>query len=80
MHGIVEVCETTADTRTRLSNLTDIELVRYLEDVECSIKSGFEHAIYFQEWSVGTDILRMRGYEILSPNDLKNIKEYLGGR
>lgn len=80
MFGITEVTETTADTRKRLSNLTDVELVKYLQDVDQSIKAGFEHAIYFQEWSVGSDILRLRGYEILGPSDIDKIAEYLGGR
>ena len=73
MYGITEVVETTADTRKRLSNLTTAELIKYLQDVDKSIKSGFEHAIYFQEWSVGVDILRLRGYIILSPKDLEEI-------
>ena len=74
---ITEVCETTADTRTRLNNKTTKELVDYLQNVENSIKSGFEHTIYFQEWSVGCDILRKRGYTILKPSDLKQIKEMI---
>ena len=71
--GIPEVVETTADTRTRLSNKTTKELVDYLIDVDKSIKAGFEHAIYFQERSVGSAILRKRGYEILGPSDLYNL-------
>ena len=65
--------ETTADTRTRLSNKTTKELVDYLIGVDKSIKAGFENAIYFQEWSVGSDILRKRGYGILGPSDLYNL-------
>lgn len=71
--GILEVVETTADTRTRLSNKATKELVYYLIGVDKSIKAGFENAIYFQEWSVGSDILRKRGYKILGPSDLYNI-------
>ena len=70
-----EVVETTADTRTRLSNKTDNELIKILIDIDASIRAGFDHAIYFQEWSVGTDILRKRGYGYLSPTDLKAIAE-----
>ncbi len=71
--GIPEVVETTADTRTRLSNKTTKELVDYLIRVDKSIKAGFENAIYFQEWSVGSDILRKRGYEIHGPSDIYNL-------
>lgn len=70
MFGITEVVETTADTRKRLSNKTDKELMELLISVDNSIKEGWDHAIYFQEWSVGTDILRQRGYGYLSPNDI----------
>ena len=70
-----EVTETTADTRTRLSNKTDNELIKLLLKVDHSIRAGFDHAIYYQEWSVGTDILRQRGYGYLRPSDLKAIAE-----
>lgn len=66
-----EVTEATADTRKRLSNMTDVELIKFLIGVETSIHAGFEYAIYYQEWSVGSDILRKRGYEILGPSDLR---------
>ena len=55
-----EVTEATADTRKRLSNKTDNELIKLLLDVDHSIRQGWDHAIYYQEWSVGTDILRQR--------------------
>ena len=71
--GIPEVVETTADTRTRLNNKTTKELIDYLIGVDKSIKAGSENAIYFQEWSVGSDILRMRGYEIHGPSDIYNL-------
>ena len=71
--GILEIVETTADTRTRLSNKTTKELVNYLIGVDKSIKAGFENAIYFQEWSVGSDILRKRGYKIHRPSDIYNL-------
>jgi hypothetical protein len=66
-----EVVETTADTRKRLSNKTDNELIKILVDIDRSIRTGFDYAIYYQEWSVGTDILRLRGYGYLRPSDLK---------
>ena len=75
-----EIVETTADTRRRLSNKTNVELVKFLIDVDRSIRGGFEYAIYFQEWSVGSDILRRRGYEILGPSDLKKIAKDLNIR
>lgn len=71
--GIPEVVETTADTRTRLSNKSTKELVDYLIGVDKSIKAGFENTIYFQEWSVGSDILRKRGYKIHRPSDIYNL-------
>ena len=71
--GIPEVIETTADTRTRLSNKSTKELVDYLIGVDKSIKAGSENAIYFQEWSVGSDILRKRGYKIHGPSDIYNL-------
>lgn len=70
-----EVVETTADTRKRLSNKTDNELIRILVDVDRSIRAGFDYAIYYQEWSVGTDILRLRGYGYLRPSDLRGLAE-----
>lgn len=75
MIGIPEVIETTADTRRRLSEKTDNELIKLLVSVDKSIHEGFEHAIYFQEWSVGTDILRLRGYGYLSPRDIRTLAE-----
>lgn len=73
MIDIIEVCECTADTRKRLSEKTDVELIKLLLSVDHSIREGWEHAIYYQEWSVGTDILHQRGYGYLSPSDLKAI-------
>lgn len=80
MIGIPQVVETTADTRTRLSNKTTPELIKFLLDVDHSIRAGFEHAIYFQEWSVGTDILCRRGFVILGPSDLQNLAKDLNIR
>lgn len=73
MFGISETVEKTRETRERLNSKTDQELIQYLISVDESIKAGFEHAIYFQEWSVGTDILKSRGYKILGPKDLYNL-------
>lgn len=73
MFGITETVEKTNETRKRLNMKNDQELIAYLIDVDKSIKAGFEHAIYFQEWSVGTSILKNRGYEILRTTDLYNL-------
>jgi len=70
---IPEVTETTKETKNRLNKKDDQELIDFMINVDQSIKAGFEHAIYFQEWSVGSDILRKRGYEILGPSDLYNL-------
>ena len=75
MIGIPQVTETTGDTRRRLSEKTDNELIKLLVSVDKSIREGFEHAIYFQEWSVGTDILRLRGYGYLTPKDVRTLAE-----
>lgn len=71
---ITEVVETTRETRDRLNKKDDQELIKFMIDVDQSIKAGFEHAIYFQEWSVGHDILRSRGYEIFTTEDLYNLR------
>ena len=80
MFGIPEVVETTADTRTRLSEKTTSELIKFMLDVDQSIRAGFEHAIYFQEWSVGCDVLRKRGFVILGPSDLEKLAKDLNIR
>lgn len=69
------VTETTADTRKRLSEKTDNELIKILISIDRSIREGWDYPIYYQEWSVGTDIMRIRGYGYLSPNDLKALAE-----
>ena len=70
-----EVIETTADTRKRISNMTDNEVIKLLLEVDRSIRAGFTYGIYFQEWSVGTDILRQRGYGYLTPSELNQLAE-----
>ena len=77
MYGIPEVLECTADTRHRLEKKTNRELILFLESVDHSIREGFEHAIYFQEWSVGVDILRKRGYGYLSPREIRTLAKEL---
>lgn len=68
-----ELLRTDRDIRSKLIQKTDTELIKHLQSVDKSIKAGFEYASYFQEWSIGTDILRERGYEILGPSDLYNL-------
>lgn len=70
MTKILEVCENTCETRKKLEKKSDEEIISILKNVDRSIKNGNEFAIDYQRWSVGSDILRKRGYEILSPSDL----------
>lgn len=67
---IEDTIETTADTRKRLSNKTDKELFKILIEADRDIQNGRHFASTYQEWSVGTDILRQRGYGYLSPKDI----------
>lgn len=71
--GIPEVCESTAETRKRLEKKNNKELISFLKSVDRSIQAGFPHAIYYQEWSVGTDILRKRGLGNLSPRQIREL-------
>lgn len=73
MAKILEVCESTRETRKKLEKKSDEEIIDILKDVDQSIKNGNEFAIDYQRWSVGSDILRKRGYEILGPSDLYNL-------
>lgn len=73
MTKILEVCESTRETRKKLEKKSDEEIINILKDVDQSIKNGNEFAIDYQRWSVGSDILRKRGYEIFGPSDLYNL-------
>ena len=70
MIGIPEVIETTKETRKKLEKLTDKELIKKMIDVDQSIRAGFPHNIYYQEYSVGMDILRKRGFKIYTKEEL----------
>lgn len=70
MIKIPEIVEETKDTRKKLEKLTDKELIEKMIDVDRSIRSGFPHNIYYQEYSVGMQILRKRGYEIYTKEEL----------
>jgi len=72
-----ELMRTDRDVRSKLIEKTDVELVKHLQDVDQSIKAGFEYASYFQEWSVGTDILRRRGYKIITTDDIHQLAKDL---
>ena len=61
------------EVRKELMKKSDEELIRKMQDVDQSIKAGFPYASYFQEWSIGIDILRQRGYNITRTNDIYNL-------
>lgn len=67
---IYDLGKSDKEVRAKLEKKTDTELIKHLQNVDQSIKSGFEYASYFQEWSIGTDILRKRGYEVLRTKDI----------
>lgn len=70
MIGIPETMETTKETRQKLEKLNNKELIKKMIDVDQSIRAGFPHNIYYQEYSVGMDILRKRGFEIYTKEEL----------
>ena len=74
MIGIPEVVESTKETRKKLEKMSDKELIEKMIDVDQSIKAGFPHNIYYQEYSVGMDILRKRGLEINTRKELYKIR------
>ena len=74
---IPEFVECAADTHKRLSNKPSAELINYLIGVARSIRSGHTNSIYYQEWSVGIDLLRRRGFVITCVDDLKDITKGL---
>jgi hypothetical protein len=72
-----ELLRSDRDVRSELMEKTDVELIKHLQSIDQSIKAGFEYAVYFQEWSIGTDILRKRGYEILRTDDIHQLAKDL---
>lgn len=74
MYEAFQTCESTKETKKRLEQKTDKELINFLIDVDNSIKCGFTYDIYYQEYSVGTDILRKRGYRFYTTEELKKLK------
>lgn len=70
IYNNIEILRNDRDIRSELMEKTDVELIKLLQKTHMSIKAGFEYAAYFQEWSIGCDILRKRGYEILNFDDL----------
>lgn len=74
MIGIPEVVESTKETRKKLEKMSDKELIEKMIDVDQSIRAGFSHNIYYQEYSVGMDILRKRGLEINTRKELYKIR------
>ena len=72
-----DIAKNDRDVRSQLIEKTDVELIRHLQSVDQNIKAGFEYASYFQEWSIGTDILRKRGYKIVTTDDIHQLAKDL---
>ena len=61
---MIQIVENVKETYKRLENMSDKKLIDFLQSVDRSIKNGEVKFIYYQEWSVGTDVLKKRGYDI----------------
>lgn len=61
---MIQIVEDVKETYKRLENMNDQKLIEFLKNVDQSIKNGEVKFIYYQEWSVGTDVLKKRGYDI----------------
>ena len=72
-----ELLRSDRDVRSDLMEKTDVELIKHIQSVDQSIKAGFEYASYFREWSIGTDILRRRGYDIVTTDDIYQLAKDL---
>ena len=72
-----ELLRNDREVRSELIEKTDVELIRHLQSVDRSIKAGFQYNAYFQEWSIGTDILRKRGYDIVTTDDIHQLAKDL---
>ena len=72
-----ELSRNDREVRSELIEKTDVELIKHLQSVDRSIKAGFQYNVYFQEWSIGTDILRKRGYDIVTTDDIHQLAKDL---
>lgn len=61
---MIQIVEDVKETYKRLENMSDKKLIDFLQSVDRSIKNDKNKFIYYQEWSVGTDVLKKRGYDI----------------
>ena len=68
------------EVREHLKRQSDIRLLMILDDVDKSIKNGRDFASLYQTYSIGTQVLKERGYEILRTDDIKKYLKELGGR
>ena len=68
------------EIRENLRRQSDIRLLLIVENANQSIKEGHDFASLYQTWSIGVDVLKERGFEILRTTDVQKYIEKLGGR
>ena len=68
------------EIRENLRRQSDIRLLLIVENANQSIKEGRDFASLYQTWSIGVDVLKERGFEILRTTDVQKYIEKLGGR
>ena len=68
------------EVREHLRRQSDIRLLMILDDVNRSIKNGRDFASLYQTFSIGTQVLKERGYKILRTDDIEKYLNELGGR
>lgn len=61
---MMQIVEDVQETQKRLESMNDEELIKLLRSIDRSIKNGESKFIYYQEWSVGSIILKKRNYDI----------------
>lgn len=61
---MIQIVESVQETQKRLEKMSDEKLIKLLKSIDRSIKNGESKFIYYQEWSVGSIILRKRNYDI----------------
>ena len=69
------------EVREHLRRQSDIRLLMILKSTAESLKNGRDFASLHHTYSIGTQVLRERGYEILRIDDIqKYIDELEGGK
>ena len=68
------------EVRKHLERQSDIRLLMIMDQTNQDIKNGHDFASLYQTWSIGAQILKERGYEILRTDDVRKHLENLGGR